>query len=181
MLLECSSVDCENDCSYSTTPLTSACAEGHLECVLLLLLYGASMTGIETCLTPLGAAAAGGCVSAFHQTQGDPLSDPVKFFSKLNLKYIFLDTLIPKIYILIIKINNFRGDLSNISAKMSTLVRSSIFIVYCPQNRVRRTMSIISVLKKNRLADIVIYSFWMQDTSQPMLPFSKRFFFFLIL
>ena len=73
MLLECSSVDCNKDCSYSTTPLTSACAGGHLECVLLLLLYGASMTGIETCLTPLGAAAAGGCVSVFRQTQGDPV------------------------------------------------------------------------------------------------------------
>ena len=44
---------------------------------------------------------------------------PVVFFSKLN--YYFLDTLTQKIYFLVIKINNFWGDLSGISAKKSSL------------------------------------------------------------
>ena len=44
----------------------------------------------------------------------------VKFFSKLNI--FFLDTLILSIIFLIIKIDNFRGDLSSISAKTATLV-----------------------------------------------------------
>ena len=48
---------------------------------------------------------------------------PVKFFSKLN--QIFLDALIQLIYFLIIEINNFRGYLSNISAKTATLVEST--------------------------------------------------------
>ena len=42
-------------------------------------------------------------------------------FFKIKLK-IFLDTLIVKKYFFIIKINNFRGDLSDISAKTATLV-----------------------------------------------------------
>ena len=42
-------------------------------------------------------------------------------FFKIKLN-CFLDTLILKIYFLIIKINNFRGDLSGISAKKSSLV-----------------------------------------------------------
>ena len=43
----------------------------------------------------------------------------VFFNSKLT---DFLDTLILQLYFLIIKINNFRGDLSNISAKTATLL-----------------------------------------------------------
>ena len=43
------------------------------------------------------------------------------FFFKTKL-HIFLDTLIVKIHFLIIKINNFPGDLSNVSTKTATLV-----------------------------------------------------------
>ena len=39
-----------------------------------------------------------------------------------NCIYLFQDTLILQIMFLIIKINNFRGDLSDISAKSATLV-----------------------------------------------------------
>ena len=42
-------------------------------------------------------------------------------FFKIKLNCL-LDTLIRKIYFLIIKINNFRGDLSDISAKTGALV-----------------------------------------------------------
>ena len=42
------------------------------------------------------------------------------FFFQKNF-FFFLDTLILKIYFLIIKINNFRGDLSGISARTATL------------------------------------------------------------
>ena len=45
---------------------------------------------------------------------------PVKFFSKLN-KFIFGYFNPVNIYFLIIKINIFRGDLSDISAKTATL------------------------------------------------------------
>ena len=44
----------------------------------------------------------------------------VKFFSKLN--YIFFGHFDPKNIFLIIKINIFRGDLSDSSAKTATLV-----------------------------------------------------------
>ena len=46
-------------------------------------------------------------------------SSPVKFFSKLyKLIFGYFD---PIIFFLIIKINNFRGDLSDISAETATL------------------------------------------------------------
>ena len=44
----------------------------------------------------------------------------VKLFSKLNL-FNISDTLILEIYFLIVKINIFQGDLSDISAKTATL------------------------------------------------------------
>ena len=50
------------------------------------------------------------------------------FFSKLN--QIFLDTLILKIYFLIMKINNFQGDLSSISAKTATLLVTSFHVSF---------------------------------------------------
>ena len=53
--------------------------------------------------------------SAKQQTMASYLDMPaVFFFSELN--NLFLDTLILKIYFLIMKINNFRGDLSGNSA-----------------------------------------------------------------
>ena len=44
----------------------------------------------------------------------------MKIFSKLN-EMIFLDTLILKIFFYIMKINNVWGDLSDISAKKSSV------------------------------------------------------------
>ena len=48
-------------------------------------------------------------------------------FFKMKLKLnVFLDTLILKLYFFVIRINNFRGDLSVISAKTATV---------CPEPR----------------------------------------------
>jgi hypothetical protein len=52
------------------------------------------------------------------------LSSAVKFFQNFNnLFFGYFDPV--NIYFLVIKINNFRGDLSNISAKTATLVAIS--------------------------------------------------------
>ena len=50
---------------------------------------------------------------------GHNISGSVLLFSKSNKT--FLDTLIQKIFFQIIKINNFRGDLTDISAKKEAL------------------------------------------------------------
>ena len=52
--------------------------------------------------------------------------DQWSFFRNL-IKLFFLDTLILKIYFFIIKINNFRGDLRDISAKTATLLETALF------------------------------------------------------
>ena len=48
-----------------------------------------------------------------------PIRAPQRFFFFKIKEIVFLDTLILKIYFLLIKINNFRGDLSGIPAKKS--------------------------------------------------------------
>ena len=58
-----------------------------------------------------------------HSLLGKQRAASTVFFFKI--KFIqFLDTVILYIYFLIIKINIYRGDLSDISAKMATLAAS---------------------------------------------------------
>ena len=71
--------------------------------------------------------------SGFFSSRGTPLlcqsagiSASEAFFEiKLNC---FLDTLLLKIFFFMIKINNFRGDLSDISAKTATLISACCII-----------------------------------------------------
>ena len=51
---------------------------------------------------------------------GGPGAGKVKLFLKFNFFSVF-DTLILRIYFVIVRINNIPGDLSNISAEMATL------------------------------------------------------------
>ena len=62
------------------------------------------------------------------------MTPPVFLFSKFF--FFFLDNSILKIFFLIIKINNFRGDLSSISAKKSSLDTASAAGLFARANAV---------------------------------------------
>ena len=61
------------------------------------------------------------CLETIRHTEGFVIVSDV--FFKIKLLF-FSDTVIPSIYFLIVKMNIFRGDLSDISAKTATLVNS---------------------------------------------------------
>ena len=59
---------------------------------------------------------------------GGPTSGPQQcFFFKIK-SFVFLGILILKIFVLMSKINDFRGDLSGISAKKSSLGSPQIYV-----------------------------------------------------